>query len=195
MEFSNAELEKEISDFFEESNRDFDQIFAELGLDAKRIEADECERFLAERDGLLESFERHLYDSCSILKELDGQTGKLSDQLKERIGQLITEEQAVMAELEELRATKENLREMLDVKSAVVKEGIERKKEIERICNDSVKDEFVRLCKFMNLRFQWDQTEEKFTIGEWRFRVDLRTCVCVLCDNETSPDEVTPGSV
>ena len=166
MEFTNAELEREISEFFAESNRNIDQIFDELGLGAKRVEPDECEQFLAKRNELLERFEAHLYDSCSVLKELDGQAGKLSDVLNEKIAQLLREEEAVNGELEELRATKENLREMLDVKSTVIKESIERKKEIERICNESVKEEFVRLCKFMNLKFQWNQTEKKFTIGE-----------------------------
>lgn len=168
MPFSNPELEKEIADFFAESNQNVDQIFGELGLDAKCIEPDECDQFLAARNELLESFERHLYAGCSVLKELDGQPagGKLSDVLNEKIARLLREAELVNGELEELRATKENLREQLDVKSTVIKESIERKKEIERICNESVKEEFVRLCKFMNLKFQWNQTEKKFTIGE-----------------------------
>ena len=166
MQFSNPELEKEINDFFAERNQNLDQIFNELGLDAKRIEPDECEQFLAKRNELLENFEQHLYRSCSVLGELDAAAGKLSDVLNEKIAELLQEEATVNAELEELRATKENLREMLDVKSTVIKESIERKKEIERICNESVKEEFVRLCKFMNLKFQWNQTEKKFTIGE-----------------------------
>ena len=164
MEFTNLELEKEIDDFFRESIRSIDAILNELGLDVKQVCADECDEFQLKRDELLKNFEHHLFKNCSILKELEDENN-LPEILNEKINKMIKEEQSINSDLAELASKKENLRGMLDVKSNLIKESIEKKKEIERICNESVKEEFVRLCKFMNLKFQWNQIEKKFTIG------------------------------
>lgn len=166
MEFKNEELEKEIDLFFNESKENLDQILDELGLDAKQVCPDESEQFLVKRAEILKNFEKYLFKKCTILKDLEQNENDLNDLLIEKINNLVNDEKNVNSELKKLETEKENLREMLEVKSNLIKESIDKKKEVERICNGNVKEEFVSLCKFMNLKFQWNQTNKKFTIGK-----------------------------
>lgn len=162
----NPDLEREIDDFFEESNERQDNVFYELGFDPKQVCDDEIDVFLRERDKLLKNFEHHLISECSILKDLD-ENANLNDVLNEKFGKLINDEDESNKELDELLKKKYDLRQLLDVESDLVKESLEKKREVERMCNESIKEEFVRLCRFMNLKFQWNQTDRKFTIGKF----------------------------
>lgn len=170
MEPLNPDLEREIDDFFDEAKQKFDSIFNQFCSDPMRVYEDQSDLFLKRRDELLKNFELHLFKSCSVLKDLeDGANLNLNDVLNEKINKLTNDENQANNDLNELSSQKDKLRTMLDEKSNLIKESIEKKREIERICNESVKEEFVRLCKFMNLKFQWNQTDQKFTIGKQSF--------------------------
>lgn len=166
MDNANVDLDKSIDEFFKESRENVDNILNEIGFNSNQVEDAECGAFLRERDQLLKRFEQHLLTSCSILKDLGG-ADNLKKALDDKIKQFIDEEEKVNKEINDLLTTKQNLRELLDVKSEVFKEREQKKQEINGLYSRAAKDEFVSLCKFMRLKFQWSKKEEKYTISKF----------------------------